>query len=82
MFESKSQAGVIAATLEQLPAAISTLQPLAPRLLDHVVLRCLAKDPDDRWQTASDLKRELKWVAERAVQTSADWNASLWENIR
>jgi len=62
-FEGKSQASVIAAILEQPPAAISTLQPLAPRLLDHVVVRCLAKDPDDRWQTASDLKRELQWVA-------------------
>jgi Tol biopolymer transport system component len=63
-FEGKSQASLIAAILEQPPAAISTLQPLAPRLLDHVVARCLAKDPDDRWQTASDLKRELQWVAE------------------
>ena len=63
-FEGKSQASVIAAILEQRPAPITTLQPLAPQLLDHVVTRCLAKDPDDRWQTASDLKRELQWLAE------------------
>jgi serine/threonine protein kinase/Tol biopolymer transport system component len=32
--------------------------------LDRVVATCLAKDPDDRWQTARDLLRELKWIAE------------------
>jgi hypothetical protein len=65
-FQGKSQASIIAAILEQTPASISTIQPLAPRLLDHVVMRCLAKHSDDRWQTASDLKRELQWVAEGA----------------
>src|SRR5207253_2418004 len=64
VFEGKSQASVIAATLEHDPPPMSALQPLAPPLLDHVITRCLAKDPDERWQTASDLKRELKWVTE------------------
>jgi Tol biopolymer transport system component len=63
-FEGKSQASVIAAILEQHPAPITTRQPLAPPLLDHIVSRCLAKDPDDRWQTISDVKRELQWLAE------------------
>ena len=49
-FEGKSQASLIAAILERQPAPISSLQPLTPRVLDHIVARCLAKDRDDRWQ--------------------------------
>jgi len=37
-------------------------QALTPPALDHTVGRCLAGDPDDRWQTAADLLRELEWV--------------------
>ena len=54
-FESRSQASLVAAIMQADPPAISTLQPSAPPLLDHVVSRCLAKDRDDRWQTTSDL---------------------------
>ena len=39
------------------------MQPLTPPALDRVVRTCLAKDPDDRWQSARDLSRELTWVA-------------------
>jgi Tol biopolymer transport system component len=67
-FDGASQAGIIAAILEHNPPPISTLEPAAPALLDHILSRCLAKDPDDRWQTASDLKRELEWIAESGVE--------------
>ena len=40
------------------------LQPTAPPALDRVVRTCLAKDPEERWQSAADLKRELRWIAE------------------
>ena len=59
-FEGKSQLSVASAILEKEPPPISTLKPLAPRALDHIVRRCLAKDPDDRWQSARDLALELK----------------------
>jgi eukaryotic-like serine/threonine-protein kinase len=62
-FEGRSQASLVAAIMQADPPAISTLQPSAPPLLDHIVSRCLAKDRDDRWQTASDLLRELTWIA-------------------
>ena len=66
-FEGPSRASVIGAILERDPPPIVTLQPVAPPLLDHVIARCLAKDPDDRWQTARDVKQELKWIAHRGA---------------
>jgi eukaryotic-like serine/threonine-protein kinase len=59
-FQGKSQLSVASAILEKEPAPISTTKPLAPRSLDHIIRRCLAKDPDDRWQTARDVAMELK----------------------
>ena len=41
-----------------------TRQPMTPAMLDRVVKVCLAKDPDERWQQAHDLKQELTWIAE------------------
>jgi eukaryotic-like serine/threonine-protein kinase len=61
-FEGKSQASVIASILDREPPAMSSLQPLAPEALDHVVQRCLAKDPEERWQTIADVMRELVWT--------------------
>ena len=63
-FEGKSAASLIAAILEQEPPPVSKLQPVSPTALDRVVTTCLAKDPDDRWQTARDLGRVLKWISE------------------
>jgi eukaryotic-like serine/threonine-protein kinase len=67
-FEGRTQASVIAAILERDPAPISTLQPMLPPALDRVVKRCLAKDPDERWQSAQDLREELKWVTDAGSQ--------------
>jgi serine/threonine protein kinase len=61
-FEGKSQASLIAAILEREPAPATTIQPLTPPALEHALKRCLAKDPDSRWQTARDVKAELEWV--------------------
>ncbi len=63
-FSGESAASLVAAILEHEPAPLSSIQPAAPALLEHVVKRSLAKDPDERWQTAADLARELKWIAE------------------
>jgi len=67
-FEGKSQASVISAIMSSEPAPISSLQPMTPPALDRTIKTCLAKDPDERWQTASDLARELKWIAEGGSQ--------------
>ena len=60
----------MAAILDRDPPALTTLQPLAPPLLDHVVARCLAKDPDERWQSAGDVMRELTWVAQTGATST------------
>ena len=69
-FEGKSHASVSAAIMSSDPTPISALQPLTPPALDRVVATCLAKDPDDRWQSARDVLRELQWIAEAGTQVS------------
>jgi serine/threonine protein kinase len=63
-FDGKSQASLIAKILETDPPPISSLQPMTPAALDRVVKKCLAKEPEKRWQDAGDLCDELKWLAE------------------
>ncbi len=67
-FEGKTSASVMAKILEVDPPTISSLQPMTPPQLDRVVKTCMAKDPDERWQTASDLCRELKWISGGGTQ--------------
>jgi Tol biopolymer transport system component len=62
-FEGKSSAGLIAAILEHAPAPVSSVQQQASPALDRLVRTCLDKNPDNRWQSAADLLRELKWIA-------------------
>ena len=70
-FEGKSQASLIAAILEREPPPMTTLQPMTPPALDRVVKRCLAKDREDRWQTARDVCDEMKWIATGDSQISS-----------
>jgi Tol biopolymer transport system component len=63
-FSGKSQASIVAAILASEPPPISTVQPMSPPALQQVVKSCLAKDPEDRFQTVHDLKLQLKWIAE------------------
>ncbi|HSA92804.1 MAG TPA: hypothetical protein VLE48_07320, partial [Terriglobales bacterium] len=70
-FEGKSQLSVASAILERDPEPISRSQPLAPTALEHVVGTCLAKDPEDRWQSAADVKRQLNWISEGGSTVAA-----------
>ncbi len=67
-FEGNSQASIIGAILHTEPQPVSAIQPMTPPALDRAVKNCLAKDPDERWQSASDLTAELKWIAEGGSQ--------------
>jgi len=59
-FQGGSPASVIAAILERDPASLEIAPPL-----NRVVRKCLAKDPDERFQTARDLKTNLIWATEQ-----------------
>ncbi len=69
-FEGKSQISVASAILEKEPAPISVTQPLTPPAFEHVITGCLAKNPDDRFQTAHDVALELKWIAQSGTSAS------------
>ena len=69
-FEGRSQASVMASILDREPAPMSSLVPLLPPAFERVVRKCLAKEPDARWQTARDLLDELKWIESAPGETT------------
>jgi serine/threonine protein kinase len=83
-FEGKSQLSVASAILEKEPAPISSMKPMTPQSLDHIVRRCLAKDPDERWQSARDLALELKSLSQTdsATERAAPGSSSHPRNSR
>jgi len=81
-FEGKSKTSLIAAILSAQPPPISSVQPVMPPALDHVVRKCLEKDPDDRWQSAHDVASELRWIAEAGSQAGVPAALSLRRRSR
>src|SRR2546423_442019 len=67
-FDGKTQASVVASILATDPPPLSTVAPLTPPAFVRVVKMCVAKDPDERWQTAHDVKLQLRWIAEGGSQ--------------
>jgi Tol biopolymer transport system component len=70
-FPAASQASLITAIMSSEPAPISAVQPTSPAALDRIVRTCLAKDPEDRWQSAHDIGSELKWIREGSGAAAA-----------
>jgi serine/threonine protein kinase len=68
-FQGTNHLSVASAILEKEPDEIMTIRPTIPHGLEHAIRRCLAKDPEERWQTARDLVLELKWIVENGSQT-------------
>jgi serine/threonine protein kinase/Tol biopolymer transport system component len=87
-FSGKSQLSVASAILEKEPDAISTMKPLTPPALDRTIGKCLAKSPDERWQSASDLATQLKWMLDAGITGTslpmpepdhrANWKSAGW----
>jgi len=83
-FDGTSRANLIAAIMEHDPTPLSIAQPMSPIELDRLVKTCLAKDPEDRWQSARDLKRELQWIDQERIsprvqpQVSAQRKRTPW----
>ena len=69
-FEGKTQASLIGAIMKAEPRPVSHLAQMTPPVLDHVVSRCLAKDPEERWQTAHDLMIQLAWITRSRTDTT------------
>jgi len=69
-FEGKTAASTVAAILAAEPPTMSSVQPLSPPALEATVKSCLAKDPDERLQTAHDVKLQLKWIKESGSSTA------------
>jgi Tol biopolymer transport system component len=67
-FEGKSRTSLIAAIVSSQPPPISSVMPMCPPALDHVVRKCLEKEPDERWQSAHDVAEELRWIAQAGSQ--------------
>jgi eukaryotic-like serine/threonine-protein kinase len=76
-FSGKSRASLIASILTTEPPSITLLQPLTPPALERIVKQCLAKDPDERWQSAHDLACELRWIVDAASQPGAAGSSSI-----
>jgi serine/threonine protein kinase/Tol biopolymer transport system component len=77
-FEGPSHAGVIAAIIGADPPELGDLAdpktrlPVVPRrALDRLLRKCLARDRDDRWQSAADLADELRWINEERLRAAA-----------
>src|ERR1044071_2022094 len=67
-FEGKTKTSLIAAIVKEQPPPVSQIVPLTPPSLEHIIGKCLEKNPDDRWQSAHDVAEELRWIAERGSQ--------------
>jgi Tol biopolymer transport system component len=63
-FQGSSQASLISSIMSSEPRPMSQLVPLTPPALDRLVRACLAKDPQERIQSAHDVKLQLQWIAD------------------
>lgn len=65
-FDGKSKASLIASILATEPPPLSASQPASPLSLDRLIRTCLAKEPDERWQSAHDVALQLRRLREEA----------------
>jgi len=75
-FDEESAASVIASILERDPAPLTAAPPL-----ERVMRRCLAKDPEQRFQNARDLKAALAWAMEQAAPAATTKRRHIWQWI-
>ncbi len=69
-FEASDRASLIARILEHQPVPVLEVAPTAPPSLDRLVRSCLAKDPEQRMQSAHDVKLQLQWILENSSSTA------------
>ena len=84
-FEGKSALSVVSAIIGKEPEPITSVKPMTPPMLNRAIRRALAKDPEQRWQTARDLALDLKWIEGEGTHASGtlpaeargDWRKGL-----
>ncbi|HXQ28375.1 MAG TPA: protein kinase [Gemmatimonadales bacterium] len=59
-FTSASPRQVLAAHVTEIPPPVTQHRPVVPAPLAELVMRCLAKRPADRWQTAQEVVHQLE----------------------
>ena len=59
-FKGETQVSVLSSILRDTPPSVTDIKPGLPRDLGRIIRRCLAKDPEDRYQTAKDLRNDLR----------------------
>jgi Tol biopolymer transport system component len=69
-FSGGSHASLITSIMSSDPAPVASVQPMATPALERAVRKCLAKSPDQRWQSVRDLMSELQWIAEGGSQAA------------
>lgn len=77
-FEGSSHAAVMAAIVEHPAPRLSTLLPQVPRVIEGIIDRCLAKDPDERWQSARDVMFQLEAMTETTPTVTAGRRRREW----
>jgi eukaryotic-like serine/threonine-protein kinase len=70
-FAGKTPLSIASAIVEKEPEPVTAIVLSTPAAVEHVIRRCLAKDPDERWQAAGDVARELEWLADRGNPSAA-----------
>ena len=70
-FSGESPDTIAAAVMETEPPPLTMHGKHVPVALERLVSTCLAKDPDERWQTARDLLRELRWIQDDRTSREA-----------
>jgi Tol biopolymer transport system component len=81
-FDGSTRTSLIAAIVSKDPKPLAQLQPLTPPALEHVIAKCLAKDPEDRWQSAHDVAEELRWISEAGSQAGVATTISVRKKTR
>jgi Tol biopolymer transport system component len=81
-FEGKTQASLMAAILERDPPSVAAWQPRVPALAEAAIRKCLAKSPDERWQSAADLATALRWIVAQPASSAGDGRVAVSKGRR
>jgi len=81
-FAGKTQASLIGAIMNSEPPPIAEISPLVPPALERLVRACLTKDPDERIQTAHDVRLQLEWIRDAGSQAGVPAPVAVRRQVR